>query len=73
MNNTKVSAPAPCRVKIIKCTYEQGWYKNSIGEEFDVDNAGGNKDYVLWEDYTGGATAWRHIKQEDCERINIIS
>jgi hypothetical protein len=61
--------PAPCRVKIIKCSFECGWYKNHIGEEFDVDNAGGIKDYVLWEDYAGNTTVWHHIKKEDCEVV----
>ena len=58
--------PAPCRVRITQCSYEQGWYRNLIGEEFDVDNAGGVKDYVLWEDYAGQRTMWRHIAKQDC-------
>ena len=61
--------PAPCRVRITKCSFEQGWYRNLIGEEFDVDNAGGVKDYVLWEDYAGKRTTWRHIAKSDCEVV----
>lgn len=61
--------PAPCRVKITGCSYPQGWYKDLIGEEFDVDNAGGVKDYVLWEDYSTNALVWRHISKQDCIKV----
>lgn len=64
-----VLSTAPVRVKITKCSFEQGWYKNLVGEEFDVDNAGGNYDYVLWEDYAGKRTVWRHIAKSDCEVV----
>lgn len=61
------NAPAPKRVRITGCSYEQGWYKNLIGQEFDVDNAGGNYDYILWEDYCRGHNGtWRHISKADC-------
>lgn len=61
---------APCRVKITKCSYAQGWYKNLIGEEFDTDLASPPKDYIVWEDFIAGHnSSWRHISQEDCERI----
>ena len=69
----KVKDPAPCRVKVIKCSYEQGWYRDSVGEEFDVDNAKGKHDYVIWEDFSTDASMWRHIKQEDCERVPLIT
>jgi hypothetical protein len=63
---------APCRVKIIRCSFEQGWYRNLIGEEFDTDNAGGNYDYVVWDDYCGGHNgSWRHIAQTDCIRVPL--
>jgi hypothetical protein len=58
---------APCRVKITKCSFELGWYRNRIGEEFDVDNAGGDYDYIVWEDYVDQkAITWRHILKKDC-------
>lgn len=60
---------APCRVKIIKCSYEAGWYKDLIGEEFDVDNASPPKDFVVWQDMVQRKYSWRHIKQEDCIKI----
>jgi len=60
---------APKRVKITGCTFEQGWYRNRIGEEFDVDNAGGVKDYVVWEDYIGSCNTWRHIQKQDCVEV----
>lgn len=67
--SSSVLPPAPCRVKITKCSFEHGWYRNLVGEEFDVDNAGGNYDYVLWEDYAGKRTMWRHIAKSDCEVV----
>jgi len=68
--NVNPLPPAPCRVRITKCSFEQGWYKNLIGEEFDVDKAGGIKDYVLWEDYARQQTSWRHIAKQDCVVIS---
>lgn len=59
----------PKFVKIIKCSYPQGWYNSLIGEVFGVDNASGHKDYVLWEDYAGNSVAWRHIAHEDCIEV----
>ena len=70
MTTEDILPPAPCRVRITGCSKETYWYRHCIGEEFDVDNAGGVKDYILWEDYAGGATMWRHISKSDCERIN---
>lgn len=63
--------PAPCRVKITKCSFAGGWYKDLIGEEFDVDLAFPPKDYILWEDYTNPnkKAVWRHIAQQDCYRV----
>ena len=57
---------APKRVRITGCSFEQGWYRNRIGEEYNVDNAGSVKDYVVWQDYIGKATTWRHIAKSDC-------
>lgn len=58
---------APCKVRITGCSFEQGWYKNQIGQEYETDNAGGNYDFVVWEDYIGGRhNSWRHIAQKDC-------
>lgn len=66
----KVTAKAPCRVKIIKCSYPKGWYRNLIGEEFETHLAPDGKDYVLWEDYINNHTTWRHIGHDDCIRLN---
>ena len=58
---------APCKVRITGCTIKTWWYNNSIGEEFETDNAGGRFDFVLWEDYCAGKDrSWRHIAQQDC-------
>lgn len=74
---TDQQQPAPKRVKIIACSFEQGWYKNAIGQEFYVDNAGGNYDYVVWEDYIKDGNgryrgSWRHIAQKDCVVIEPL-
>ena len=67
MTEEQIPAAAPKRVKITGCSYEQGWYRHLIGHEFDVDNAGGIYDYVLWEDYCAGHNrSWRHISKQDC-------
>ena len=73
MKENNILPLAPCRVKIIKCSGEQFWYKNLIGEEYGVDNASGVRDFVLWEDYVNKRTMWRHIAQQDCEVVNRIS
>lgn len=57
---------APRRVRIIKCSFEQGWYKNLIGQEFDVDNASGCYDYIVWSDYINKSIQQRHIQKDDC-------
>jgi len=64
---------APKRVRITGCSYEQGWYKNAIGQEFDVDNASPPKDFVVWQDYINNTRTWRHIAQSDCEVIYSLT
>jgi len=63
------SEGAPCKVKILKCSFELGWYRNSIGDVFETDLAPQGKDYVLWEDYINKSALWRHIKHDDCEIV----
>lgn len=63
---------APVTVRITQCTgSNQKWYKNVVGMEFGVDNAGGNYDYVVWADMMKGNNAsWRHIPKADCEVVS---
>jgi hypothetical protein len=62
-----MSEKAPCKVRITGCSFEQGWYRNLIGEEFETDNAGGIYDFIVWEDYSKGhESTWRHISKKDC-------
>lgn len=62
--------PAPCRVRITKCSSRTWWYKTLIGEEFETDQPAEGRDYVVWEDkQSGHLGVWRHIKYDDCEVI----
>jgi len=55
------------RVKIIKCSGPEYWYKNSIGETFEV-YVDGHRGYIVKEDYDlGHRTQWRHLMDDDCE------
>lgn len=57
------------RVKITKCSGKGYWYKNSIGNEFDVYDTG-VKGFVVKSDYDLGHRAqWRHIDRRDCKTI----
>lgn len=71
LTNTKRTATEgkPTKVKIIKCSKASYWYSNMVGEVVEVDNAAPPKDFVMWEDYINGHHTWRHLKQEDVERI----
>jgi len=61
---------APCKVKILKSSKEQSWYRNRIGEVFETTSAPNGKNFILWQDFTNkNAVTWRHIQPEDCEII----
>lgn len=64
------------KVKVIKCSYYKYWYKDYIGEVFEVV---GEKDHELFKvvhppkkaiDYVRSNEDWRgelHIQKKDCE------
>lgn len=53
-------------ITITKCSGQHYWYKDLIGQKFNVLDNVGRKDYILSEDYDKGHNAiWRHIDKED--------
>ena len=59
------------KVKIIKCSGDDYWYKDLVGVEFEVIDKITSQDYILKEDYDLGHKAcWRHIYIKDAEVIN---
>jgi len=57
------------KVKIVKATYDDYWYSEHIGEEFDVEESG-TVDYII----TDGASKYysHYILREDCKVIEEI-
>src|ERR1700694_595516 len=56
-------------VKILKGSeYPECWYRNLVGEEFDVIDEGRRENYIVAEDYLlGHNAAWRLIEKAHCE------
>ena len=55
-------------VKITRCSNSDNWYKNHIGEKYDVADAG-NDEYFIIKDRDENKLKWRTIKKIDVEII----